>query len=81
MLVKGMNKFAIEIDYNSYKNKLGILVEAKDEDEARSIAQRHFLKTHPLDCILSSRVMKIDVTLIDLNPSQRNLESPVGDNE
>lgn len=74
-----MSKFAIEISYNHYKSKLGILIEeAKDEEEARSLAQRHFLNTHPNDSILSSTIIKIDVLIADItNPSHRSPEEKV----
>lgn len=69
-----MAKFAVEINYNHYNSMLGILVEAKDKDEARGIAQRHFLNIHPNDSILSSVIVEIHVSLIDANPSKRNPE-------
>ena len=69
-----MGKFVVEINFHSYRNRIGMLVEAKDDEEARNIAQRHFFKTHPNDSILSSSVVKIDVTLIDTNPSNRKSE-------
>ena len=69
-----MNKFAIEISYNSWTKKLGILVEAKDSNDAISQAQKYFFKIHPNDCILSTSIMKIDITLINTNPSNRNAE-------
>lgn len=66
-----MGKFAVEINYNGYKNTIGILVEADDEDEARGIAQRHFLNSYPNEAVLSTHVVRINISLINPNPSTR----------
>lgn len=66
-----MAKFAVEINYNHYKSTLGILVEAKDKDEARGIAQRHFFKLYPTESIITTNIMEVQVSLIDTNPSKR----------
>jgi hypothetical protein len=73
-----MSKYVVEIAYAGYKSSIGILVEAKDENEARGLAQRHFLNTHPEDCIVSSHITKVDIFLTDIvNPSQRKKEEAV----
>lgn len=66
-----MAKFAVEINYNHYKSTLGILVDAKDKDEARGIAQRHFFKLEPIESIISTNIIEVQVSLIDTNPSKR----------
>jgi hypothetical protein len=72
-----MGKFVVEITYNSYRSKIGILVEGKDSNEAINIAQKHFLNTHPSESILFSQVIKVDISLIDTNPSNRNPEKKI----
>jgi hypothetical protein len=75
--MRKMDIFVVQITYDSYRKKIGILLESKDENEARNIAQKHFLNTHPDDSILFSEVVKVDVTLIDINPSKRNPEKKI----
>jgi hypothetical protein len=67
-------KFAVEINFNHFREKIGYLVEAEDSYKADGIAQRHFLNSHPDEAVLSSHVVEITISLANPNPSQRNPE-------
>jgi hypothetical protein len=54
-------KFAVEINFNHFREKIGYLVEAEDSYKADGIAQRHFLSSHPDEAVLSSHVVEITI--------------------
>jgi hypothetical protein len=72
--MENKKKFAIEVVYNHFKDKIGYLVEAEESYKADGIAQRHFLNSHPNEAILSTHVIEITISLVNPNPSQRNPE-------